>query len=94
MRKFLILLTSAALTVANFTYIGVTPAAAQEVSISRGQVLATAEGKRLGYVHRVLSDGTVQLIVDGKLVTIPAATISLTDGKFITSLTRKEALKR
>ena len=64
------------------------PAAAGTVSVSKGQMLLAANGARLGVVYRVNADGSPQLIIDGKLVTIPASTLSSSDGKLTTSLTK------
>jgi hypothetical protein len=44
-------------------------------------------------VYRVTGDGSAQLIVDGKLVTVPASTLSVVDGKLTTSLSKSEVRK-
>jgi hypothetical protein len=77
-------------------------AAAQGVSSSdaattapvaaKGKMLLAANGARLGTVYRVGPDGSAQLIIDGKMVTVPASTLSVTDGKLTTSLTKSEVL--
>jgi len=59
---------------------------------AKGQVLVAANGSRLGSVYRVVSDGSVQMIIDGKMITVPAATLSNSDGKLTTSLTKSEVL--
>ena len=66
------------------------PLAAQTATIVAGKPLYANDGKRIGIVYRVTSDGTVQLILDGKLVSIPAASITSANGKFQTSLTKKD----
>lgn len=58
----------------------------------KGKMLIGANGARLGPVYRVTDDGSAQIIIDGKLVTIPAATISMVDGKLTTSLSKSEVL--
>jgi hypothetical protein len=58
----------------------------------RGKMLVGANGARLGPVYRVSEDGSAQLIIDGKMVTIPAATLSTVDGKLTTSLTKSQVL--
>jgi hypothetical protein len=58
----------------------------------KGKMLVASNGARLGVVYRVESDGSAQMIIDGKLVTIPAATISSVDGKLTTSLSKSEVL--
>ena len=65
------------------------PLAAQTGAIVVGRPLYASDGKRIGIVYRVTSDGTAQLILNGKLVSIPAASITTANGKFQTSLTMK-----
>jgi len=62
------------------------------VSPVKGSMLIAANGARLAPVYRVSSDGSPQIILDGKLVTVPAATISMAGGKLTTSLTKTEVL--
>ncbi len=59
---------------------------------SKGQMLTTANGSRLAPVYRVGNDGSAQIIIDGKMVTVPATTLSSVDGKLTTSLTKSEVL--
>jgi len=58
----------------------------------KGKMLTAANGARLGAVYRVGPDGSAQIIIDGKLVTVPANTISIANGKLVTSLTKSEVL--
>ena len=67
-------------------------AAADPVSPVKGSMLIAANGARLAPVYRVAPDGGAQIILDGKMVTIPAATLSMTDGKLVTSMTKNEIL--
>ena len=67
------------------------PAAAAAVA-EKGKMLTAANGARLGAVYRVGPDGSAQIIIDGKLVTVPANTISISNGKLMTSLTKSEVL--
>jgi len=55
-------------------------------------MLIAANGARLAPVYRVGPDGSAQIIIEGKLVTVPATTLSVTDGKLTTSLTKNEVL--
>lgn len=64
-----------------------------EVGIAAGKMLVAANGARLGAVYRVTQDGSAQLIVDGKMVTVPASTLSVVDGKLTTSLSKSEVSK-
>jgi hypothetical protein len=58
----------------------------------KGKMLTAANGARLGAVYRVGPDGSAQIIIDGKLVTVPANTLSIANGKLMTSLTKSEVL--
>jgi hypothetical protein len=69
-----------------------TEAAAAPVSASKGAMLIAANGSRLANVYKVGADGSAQIIIDGKLVTIPAGTLSISNGKLTTSLTKSEVL--
>jgi hypothetical protein len=65
-------------------------AAESALTVTAGQSLYSADGKRVAAVYRVAADGTVQVILDGKLVNVPASTLSEADGKLVTSLSRSE----
>jgi len=58
----------------------------------KGKLLVTANGARLGTVYRVGPDGAAQIIIDGKLVSVPASSLSNVDGKLTTSLSKSEIL--
>jgi hypothetical protein len=60
--------------------------------IEKGEMLIAANGARLGRVYRVGADGSVQMIIDGKMVTIPASTLSSVDNKLTTNLSKSEVL--
>jgi hypothetical protein len=72
------------------------PVAAQEAASSsvaeKGKMLMAANGARLGAVYRVGPDGAAQIIIDGKMVAVPANTLSNVNGKLTTSLTKSEVL--
>jgi hypothetical protein len=59
---------------------------------TKGKMLVAADGARLGTVYRVNSDGAVQMILDGKMITVPASTLSSVDGRLVTSLSKKQVL--
>ncbi len=70
-------------------------ASSQNDSVSvaaKGKVLVAADGARLGPVYRVETDGAVQMIIEGKLVTVPASTLSSVDGRLRTTLSKREVL--
>lgn len=57
---------------------------------SRGAMLYGADGNRVGRVYSVDADGNVQLIMNSKMVTVPASTLSEVDGKLTTTMTKRE----
>jgi hypothetical protein len=59
---------------------------------ANGKVLVAADGARLGTVYRVGPDGAVQMILDGKMITVPASTLSSVDGRLVTSLSKNQVL--
>jgi hypothetical protein len=65
-----------------------TAGAQESATAAKGQMLISANGTRLGVVYRVNADGSPQIIIDGKMVTIPAATLSSSNGKLVTSLSK------
>jgi hypothetical protein len=79
--------------VAPITFATPTPEAASTAAVAiKGKMLIGANGARLGPVYRVGGDGSAQIIIDGKMVTIPASTLSTVDGKLTTSLSKSEVL--
>ena len=62
------------------------------VGAVKGSMLIAADGARLAPVYRVGPDGSPQIIIEGKLRTIPATTLSLSSGRLTTSLTKREVL--
>lgn len=59
---------------------------------AKGKLLVASDGARLGTVYRVGSDGAVQMIIGGKMITVPASTLSSVDGRLVTSLSKNEVL--
>jgi hypothetical protein len=66
--------------------------AAMGVAGAKGKMLVAANGARLGPVYRVGADGSAQIFIDGKLVSIPVATLSTANGRLTTSLSKSEVL--
>lgn len=62
------------------------------VDVSAGKMLYGPDGNRIAKIYRVSREGNPQLIIDGKMVTVPASTLSDADGKVATSLTKREIL--
>jgi len=55
-----------------------------------GTMLVSADGVRLGPVYRVADDGSAQLIIKGKMATVPVSTLSMVDGRLTTSLSKSD----
>lgn len=68
----------------------VTEAATAPVQVNNGMMLYSSTGNRVAPIYRVTADGSPQLILNGRLVTVPASTLTLVDGKVTTSLTKSE----
>jgi nitrous oxidase accessory protein NosD len=68
-------------------------ATAQAVVAEAGKMLQASDGARIGAIYRVSEDGSAQVIINGKMVTVPASTLSVVDGKLTTSLSKSEVRK-
>ena len=64
------------------------------VSATTGKMLYGPDGRRIASVYRAAANGDAQLIINSRLTTIPAATLSIADGKLVTSLTKSEINRR
>jgi hypothetical protein len=67
-----------------------TDASSAPVAVTAGKMIYGGNGARIAPAYRVTADGTVQVILNGKLVNIPASTLSDANGKVSTSLTKAE----
>lgn len=67
-------------------------AAAVSATDYKGKMLYTASGDRLAAVYRVAADGAAQIILNGKMVVVPAASLAAADGKLVTSLSKRDLL--
>ncbi|HMO74774.1 MAG TPA: hypothetical protein PKD99_16855 [Sphingopyxis sp.] len=70
-----------------------TAAPALDRAPKEGEVLRDAGGRVVGKVARVQPSGGVLVIVGGQTARVPADTLSIVDGKLVTSLTRAEAAR-
>lgn len=61
-------------------------------SVTAGKMLYGPDGHRIGSVYRVTAQGDAELILDGKMVTAPASSLSLANGKLTTSLTKSDLI--
>lgn len=67
------------------------PAApATTVVATRGQMVVAAGGIRLGPVARLAADGSPRVIFEGRVITVPLSSLTLVDGRLISSMTRAE----
>jgi len=67
-----------------------TDAAAGSVALNAGKMLYTSNGQRVAAIYRVTAEGNPQIILNGKLVTVPASSLSDVNGKVTTSLSKPE----
>jgi len=71
----------------------VATSAVGSVTVKTGSMLYSSSGHRIGSVYRVTSEGNPQIILDGRLVTVPATTLTEADGKLTTSLTKRDLVR-
>jgi hypothetical protein len=65
-------------------------AATSAVSVNAGKMLYGSNGQRIAAIYRVSAEGNPQVILNGKLVTVPASSLSDVAGKVTTTLTKSE----
>ena len=63
---------------------------AAAAEINAGKMLYGPNGYRIASIYRVTQEGNPQVILSGRLVTVPASTLSVVDDKITTSLSKKE----
>jgi hypothetical protein len=94
-KKFgLILAIVAALPVSTLVSVNAV-AAAETDTLSKamvGKMLYDADGKKLAAIYKLDAKGSPQLLLDGKMVTVPLATLKKADDKFATSLTKRDLM--
>ncbi|MCJ2188413.1 hypothetical protein [Novosphingobium beihaiensis] len=71
----------------------VTEEAAAPVQLNAGMMLYASNGYRIAPIYRVNADGNPQVIMNGRLITVPASTVSEVDGKVTTSLSKKDVAR-
>lgn len=68
-------------------------AAAAPQAIVPGKMIFAANNQRLGAIYKVNADA-VQVIVEGKMISLPSSTVSLAEnGKYVTTLTKADVLR-
>jgi len=81
-------------TLATFSLVPVAHAEdAAPLKISEGKMVYGVNGQRLAPVYRVNSDGSVQLILEGRLVTLPATGLSEVNGKLTAPESKADLLR-
>lgn len=70
--------------------LAMTAPAAFAADVSRNDRLYDSSGASVAKVSRVADDGDVVIIYKGKVIRVQAETLSNTDGKLMTSLSKKE----
>lgn len=68
------------------------PAFADSLAGAQGKMLVDAAGSRLGVVDKVDGDGSAEILLDGHVVKVPGATLTLAGGKLSTSLKKSEVM--
>lgn len=64
------------------------------VAVSEGKMIYGPDAKRVGPVYKVKANGAaVELILDGKVVTIATVDLTEKDGKVVSSKTKAELTK-
>ncbi|MFM5931769.1 MAG: hypothetical protein ACKOPQ_12750 [Novosphingobium sp.] len=58
-----------------------------------GKTLYNSKGSRVAAIYRVTQAGAVQVILEGKLVTVPNSSLTEQDGKVVTSLSKAELIR-
>lgn len=97
MKKFgLILALAAALPVSALVSVNAAVAAEPDglVKVAVGKMLYDADGKKLAAIYKLDAKGSPQLLLDGKMVTVPTETLTEVDGKFATRMTKRDLLTR
>jgi len=69
-----------------------TSAAYADNIATKGQMLYDSNSARVATVHKVNDDGSVSIILDGKVISVPANTLSVVDGHLTTNMTKNQVL--
>ncbi len=93
MKKFGLILALAAILPVS-ALVSATPVLAQDALAKAmvGKLLYDADGKKLTAIYKLDAKGSPQILLEGKMVTVPLATLKKEDDKFITSMTRKDLM--
>jgi hypothetical protein len=92
-KKFGLILALAAILPVS-ALVSVQPAVAQDALAKAmvGKLLYDADGKKLAAIYKLDPKGSPQILLEGKMVTVPLATLKKDEDKFSTSLTKKDLM--
>jgi hypothetical protein len=93
-KKFGLVLTLAALLPVS-ALVSVNSAVAADDALAKamvGKLLYDADGKKLAAIYKLDAKGSPQILLEGKMVTVPLATLKKDEDKFATSLTKKDLM--
>lgn len=57
-----------------------------------GKLLYDAEGKKLAPIYKLDPNGVPQILLDGKMISVPMSSLTEVDGKFTTKLTKRDLM--
>ncbi len=90
MKKFVLVCLATLLAPATAAFAAPADAAAATPVV--GNMLYSADGKKLAPVYKLDSSGAPQVLIDGQLLTVPVSTLSAVNGHVETSLTKRDLL--
>jgi hypothetical protein len=70
-------------------------AVAAESALSKalvGKLLYDVDGKKLAPIYKLDEKGVPQILLDGKVITVPMSTLTEVDGKFTTKLSKRDLM--
>ncbi len=97
MKKFALILAFVALAPAAPAFaegVAVPAKAAPTAVPVVGKMLYSTGGKKLAAIYKLDAGSAPQILLDGKLVTVPSDTLTDIDGHIETSLTKKDLMTR
>lgn len=96
MKKFALILAAAALASATAAFAADTVAVESAAAATPvvGKMLYSTGGKKLAPVYKLDASSAPQILLEGKLVTVPVATLTQVEDRVETSLTKKDLMTR
>ncbi len=93
MKKFgLIVALSALLPVCALSTAAVAAEPSALAKVLVGKLLYDADGKKLAPIYKLDANGVPQILLAGKVVTVPMSSLTEVDGKFTTKLTLRDLM--